>query len=201
MNNLITVLFLLPNLALMGSETGFVSLFDGQSLNGWVLVKRVGPGYVIKDGNLVCPADGGGNLFTQKEYSNFVLRFEFEQTLAKQWCRIRALRGDAAYVGMEVQILDDTASVYREARPARYHSSMMSFLPDGHLKAESGTKKKSLPTAVASHVKLNGTIIVDGCHQRPETLKKHLAWPTSSHIGFWATIRRLSFKYKIEELP
>ena len=28
-----------------------------------------GSGYVPKDGVLVCPADGGGNLFTAKEYA------------------------------------------------------------------------------------------------------------------------------------
>ena len=59
-------------------EKGFVALFDGKSLNGWKLIRGHGPGYVVKDGVLVCPADGGGNLFTEKEYSNFVFRFEFK---------------------------------------------------------------------------------------------------------------------------
>src|SRR5688572_6883958 len=59
-------------------EKGFVALFDGKSLNGWKLIRGHGPGYVVKDGVLVCPADGGGNLFAEKEYSNFVFRFEFK---------------------------------------------------------------------------------------------------------------------------
>ena len=58
-------------------EDGFVSLFDGKSLNGWITINKTGQGYLVKNGILICPATGGGNLFSVKEYSNFVLRFEF----------------------------------------------------------------------------------------------------------------------------
>src|SRR5437763_607300 len=90
---------------------GFVSLFDGKTLTGWTLVGGVGPGYVPKDGILVCPADGGGNLFTEKEYSDFVFRFEFKlEPGSNNGIGLRApLSGDSAYVGMECQVLDDTA--------------------------------------------------------------------------------------------
>jgi hypothetical protein len=59
------------------AQKGFVSSFDGKTLKGWTLVGGEGPGYVVKDGLLVCPKEAGGNLFTEKEYSNFVFRFEF----------------------------------------------------------------------------------------------------------------------------
>ena len=59
------------------AEPGFVSLFDGKSLDGWQIVGQKGSGYIVEKGLLVCPADGGGNLFTTKEYANFILRFEF----------------------------------------------------------------------------------------------------------------------------
>src|SRR5579864_2602816 len=80
-------------------ESGFVSLFDGKTLNGWKLVGGHGPGYVPQDGKIVCPADGGGNLFTEKEYGNFVFRFEFLLTpAANNGIGIRApYEGDAAY--------------------------------------------------------------------------------------------------------
>nr|MDA3870355.1 NnrS family protein [Gammaproteobacteria bacterium] len=32
-----------------------------QTLNGWKLVGGAGPGYIVRDGAIVCPADGGGN--------------------------------------------------------------------------------------------------------------------------------------------
>src|SRR5689334_7155448 len=95
-------------------ERGFAPLFDG-TLNGWKLVDGKGPGYVVENGVVVCPADGGGNLFTEKEYSNFVLRFQFRLTPgANNGIGIRApLGGDAAYLGMEIQILDDEHERYR----------------------------------------------------------------------------------------
>ena len=33
-----------------GGESGFVSLFDGKSLEGWKLLARSGEGYVVEDG-------------------------------------------------------------------------------------------------------------------------------------------------------
>ena len=59
--------------ALGAVEEGFTSLFNGKDLTGWQLVGKHGPGYLVEDGVIVCPANGGGNLFTEKEYSNFIL--------------------------------------------------------------------------------------------------------------------------------
>src|ERR1700693_1823102 len=97
------------------TETGFVSLFDGKTLDGWHLVGQKGRGYIVENGLLVCPADGGGNLFTVKEYANFVLRFEFRLFEgSNNGIGIRApYEGDAAYQSMEIQILDDGAPRYR----------------------------------------------------------------------------------------
>src|SRR5947208_2529469 len=114
-------------LSAAGAEPGFVSLFDGKSLDGWQIVGQKGPGYIVEKGLLVCPADGGGNLFTTREYSNFILRFEFRLFEgSNNGIGIRApLAGDAAYQGMEIQILDDGAAVYRgRLRPAQYHGSI-----------------------------------------------------------------------------
>src|SRR2546423_8554998 len=91
-----------------------VSLFNGKDLTGWHLVDQKGRGYIVEDGKIVCPADGGGNLFTEKEYANFILQFEFKLTpAANNGIGIRApYEGDAAYQGMEIQILDHDAPAY-----------------------------------------------------------------------------------------
>src|SRR5580693_3935931 len=88
-------------------EKGFVALFNGRDLTGWQIVGQHGPGYLVKDGVLYCPSDGGGNLFTEKEYANFVFRFEFKlEEGSNNGVGIRApLAGDTAYSGMEIQIL------------------------------------------------------------------------------------------------
>src|SRR5688500_10903232 len=57
------------------ADEGFVSLFDGKSLDGWQGSTK---GYVVEDGVIVCKPDGGGNLYTEKEYSDFVFRFDFK---------------------------------------------------------------------------------------------------------------------------
>src|SRR5438309_1315788 len=59
------------------ADSGFTKLFDGKTLSGWTLLHPAGPGYVPKDGILVCPADGGGDLVTDKEYADFVFKFDF----------------------------------------------------------------------------------------------------------------------------
>ncbi len=94
----LAVIALLASASLSAVEPGFVSLFDGKTLNGWQLMNGHGPGYVVENGVLICPADGGGNLFTQEQYGNFVLRFEFKLSPGgNNGVGIRApLQGDAA---------------------------------------------------------------------------------------------------------
>ena len=46
-------LFLSAALA-QAAEQGFISLFDGKSLNGWKQVDKHGDGYGVKDGVIFC---------------------------------------------------------------------------------------------------------------------------------------------------
>ncbi|MCK7534569.1 MAG: DUF1080 domain-containing protein [Marinilabiliales bacterium] len=81
---------------------------------------------VIKPGD-----DSGGNLYTEKEYSDFVFRFEFQLTPgANNGLGIRTpMEGDAAYAGMELQILDNTAAIYADLEPYQYHGSVYGVIP------------------------------------------------------------------------
>src|SRR5687768_9617997 len=73
-NNFMNTRLFLPLLAAasvfaqstLAAEEGFAQLFDGKTLNGWTLVNKTGRGYVVEDGRIICPKDGGGNLFTEK---------------------------------------------------------------------------------------------------------------------------------------
>jgi hypothetical protein len=57
-------------------EEGFTSLFNGKELKGWVGNTN---GYATADGVLICETgkDNGGTIFAEREYGNFILRFEF----------------------------------------------------------------------------------------------------------------------------
>jgi len=195
----------------MSAEPGFQQLFNGKSLEGWTLVGGKGPGYVVKDGILVCPADGGGNLFTEKEYSNFIFRFEFRLTAgANNGVGIRApLEGDAAYKGMEIQILDNTAPQYAHLRPGQYQGSIYDVVPAkrGFLKPVGEWNQEEI-RAEGRHIRvtLNGTIIVDAnlaAITDPEVLKKHPGLArTSGHIGFLGHGTHVEFRnIRVKQLP
>jgi Domain of Unknown Function (DUF1080) len=175
-------------------ETGFVSLFDGKSLTGWKLVRGRGPGYLVKDGTLICPVDGGGNLFTEKEYSNFVFRFEFKtEPGGNNGVGIRApLEGDAAYQGMEIQILDDGHEKYKgKIKPEQHHGSVYDVIPakTGYLKpAGQWNQEEIMANGSRIRVTLNGAVILNAdlnSVRDEEKLKKHPGLKNKSgHIGF-----------------
>jgi hypothetical protein len=149
------------------TDKGFTTLFNGKNLDGWVGNKQ---SYVVEDGVIVVKPDGGGsggNLFTQGEYSNFSFRFEFQLTPgANNGLGIHApLEGDAAYVGKEIQILDNTAEKYANLKPYQYHGSVYGIIPAKREFLKPVGEWNSEEVIVeGSKIKviLNGTAIVDG---------------------------------------
>jgi hypothetical protein len=146
-------------------EEGFTSLFDGKTLEGWQGNVK---GYAAEDGAIVCVPGkgGGGNLYTKKEYADFDLRLDFKLTPgANNGLGIRApLEGDAAYVGMELQVLDDTAKQYANLKPFQYHGSIYGLVaakrghqkPVGEWNSQQVICKGRKVTVI-----LNGVTIVD----------------------------------------
>lgn len=192
-------------------EPGFSSLFDGKTLQGWKLVGGHGPGYVVESQKIVCPKEGGGNLFTEKEYRNFVFRFEFLLTPgANNGIGIRApFEGDAAYQGMEIQILDDGDPQYKGAiRPEQYHGSVYDVIParTGFRKPVGEWNEEEI-TANGRRIKvvLNGVIILDAdldIIREPKVLEKHPGLArTTGHIGFLGHGSHVEFRnIRIKEL-
>jgi hypothetical protein len=198
--------------ALLALASLFQPLFDGKTLSGWRLVGGHGPGYLVSDGLIVCPADGGGNLFTEKEYANFVLHFQFKLTEgANNGIGIRApFEGDAAYQGMEIQILDDGAAQYRGwLKPGQFHGSVYDVIPAEHgFKKPTGEWNEEEITADGRHIRvvLNGHAILDAdldSVKDPEVLKRHPGLArTTGHIGFLGHGSRVEFRdIRIRELP
>jgi HEAT repeat protein len=138
-------------------------LFNGRDFTGWM---GATDSYRVEDGKIVSPRNGGGNLYIQEQFSDFILQFEFKLTPgANNGLGIRTpAQGDAAYVGMELQILDNTAAIYKDLEPYQYHGSIYGVVPAkrGHLKPVGEWNVEEV-TARGSHVKvtLNGVPIVD----------------------------------------
>tara|TARA_R110002020_G_scaffold125767_1_gene283134 strand:- start:830 stop:1495 length:666 start_codon:yes stop_codon:yes gene_type:complete len=172
----------------------FVSLFNGENLDGWVGNKT---SYRAENGMIVIDPQGtgGGNLFTEKEYGDFTLRFEFQLTPgANNGLGIHApLEGDAAYVGKELQILDNTAEKFAELKEYQYHGSVYGVIPAkrGFLKPVGEWNSQEV-IVNHPHIKiiLNGETILDGDYleaSKNGTVdhKDHPGLQRSSgHIGF-----------------
>jgi len=106
-------------------------LFNGQDLTGWILKRANRKGYHVEDGRLVCPADGGGFLFTERKYSDFSLKFEFKLTRgANNGIVIRCPLVDQrpAYEGIEIQVLDNKGYP-KKLKPTQYHGSVYDVIP------------------------------------------------------------------------
>lgn len=114
-------LLLLP-LAVSAAEPKLqrVSLFNRKDLSGWK-----GEGYVVEDGAIVCTPEGR-NLATERIYANYALDFEFKLPPGgNNGIGIHyPLTGDAAYDGMEVQVLDNSAEKYKDLKPYQFHGSL-----------------------------------------------------------------------------
>jgi HEAT repeat protein len=193
---------IMKNEGLMKNE-GFTPLFNGEDLTGWMGDTR---GYAAEDGKIVVRPDrGSGNLYTEKEYADFVLRFEFRLTPgANNGLGIRTpSEGDAAYVGMELQILDDSAPKFQELEPYQYHGSIYGVVPAerGHQRPVGEWNFQEV-TARGRRIKvvLNGTTIVDADIDEASASgtmdgREHPGLRrTGGHIGFLGHGSRVEFR-------
>lgn len=175
-------------------EQGFEVLFNGKDLNKWVGNKT---DYIVEDNTIaIYPTkEGHGNLNTEKEYSDFIFRFEFQLTPgANNGLGIHApLEGDAAYAGKEIQILDNDAPVYSKLEVYQYHGSVYGIMPAkrGYLKPTGDWNQEEVQVK-GDYIKvtLNGTVILEGDlkkatkngtldHKDHPGLNRH-----TGHIGF-----------------
>lgn len=143
---------------------GFVAIFNGENLEGWT---GAAESYQVQDGAILCKPGKGGTLHTEKEYGDFVARFEFQ--LPEGGNNGIAIRypgqGDPAYTGMcELQVLDNEHAKYANLDPRQYHGSAygMAAAHRGYLRP-TGEWNYQQVTVQGSRVKveLNGYTILD----------------------------------------
>ena len=143
-------------------DKGFVSIFNGKDLSGW---QGATASYDVVDGAIQCRKGTGGNLFTEKEYSDFVVRLEIKTPPAgNNGLAIRYPgKGNPAFDGMtELQVLD--VEYPGKLAPYQFHGSAYSMVPAhrGYL-YPAGHWNYQEVTVVGSKIKveLNGSVILD----------------------------------------
>ncbi len=160
-------------------------LFDGTNLDKWTGNKE---GYVPINGTIYVTANygGGGNLYTVKEYQDFVFRFEFcfVRPGVNNGVGIRTPMGvDAAYEGMcESQILDHDDPIYAGLHEYQVHGSVYGVIPAKRIKHKPlGEWSTEEIRVVGDHitVTVNGEVIVDGNVR--EACKGHNVAPDGSN--------------------
>lgn len=185
-------------------EGGFVPLFPQDGIpQGWLVrpwndLKLPGPAgvnWIVKEGILHGSEPRGTWLISEKEYSNFILKFDFKLgTHGNSGCALRApLFGDPAFDGLELQMAD-----YRYNTQAKD-----SELTGGIYRAIAPRKQVYKPTQWNSYeitlnrsllyVVLNGTVIHNlTLDEQSQAVRRHNGQlapsvkdrPRKGHIGF-----------------
>ena len=185
-------------------KEGYKVLFDGTNMHEWTGNTT---DYTSQNGEMVLDPKGGGkgNLYSKDQYSDFVFRFEFQLTPgANNGLGIRTpMEGDAAYVGTEIQILDNDADIYKDLKEYQYHGSAYGIIPAkrGYLKplGEWNYEEVYLKGSKIK-VTLNGTVITEGdlAEASKNGTADHRDHPglknTSGYIGFLGHGSPLKFR-------
>jgi hypothetical protein len=160
---------------------GFVALFNGKDLTGWKSHGGNTKAWKVDKGGILSVQGGGGWLMTEKEYSNFEVRLEYKVPVnGNSGVALRApLKGDPAYQGMEIQILDDEGPKYKKLQPWQYTGSIYGVVPPSKRVTRPAGKWNEMHIIANGRrvrVVINGTTVVDA---NLDDHKKHF----KSHPG------------------
>ena len=173
----------------------------------------MGPGFLVRDGMIVCPYEGGQKLMTEKEYANFVLRLEYKlQEDGNNGIGIRAPRdGQTSVHGMEIQILDQSGPKYKpmKLKPEQYNGSIYGVFParTGFLRKPGEWNEQEIRAdGRRITITLNGVIVLNADLddvREPEVLKAHPGLARKSgHIVLLGHQAHVEFRnIRIKELP
>ena len=179
---------------------GFESLFNGKDLTGW---KSTGDMKVwgAEKGVIYVQGGGGGWLLTEKEYGDYELRLEYKMSKgANSGVALRTpFKGDPAYVGMEIQLIDD------EGWPGKLETwqhtgSIYNVVPAKKL-ANKAIGEWNQMKIVAKGRKItvinNGEVLVDANLEEyeKEHAKRHPGiLREKGHVGFQSYNKRVEFR-------
>ena len=159
---LLTVILFAPALA-ADAPTGFISLFNGKDLSGWKATGKMDV-WGAENGMIYVAGGGGGWLLTEKDYGDFELRLEYKMPkMGNSGVALRTPRmGDPAYVGMEIQLLDDAN--WKGLQPWQHTGSIYNVVPPKKVNSKPFGEWNTIDiVAKGRNVKVqhNGEVLVD----------------------------------------
>jgi hypothetical protein len=175
-----------------GGDEEFQPLFNGRDLAGWTGAVDA---YHVVDGAIQCKPARHGNLLTEDEFDNFLVRLEFKLPPGgNNGLAIRAplSNDELAYLGMELQVLDDSARQYKDLHNYQYHGSLYGLAPatPGYLRpAGEWNYQEVTVDGDRISVRLNGfeilNVNIDEVRRKPLDGKQHPgAFRTTGRVGF-----------------
>ncbi|HVU86114.1 MAG TPA: DUF1080 domain-containing protein [Pirellulales bacterium] len=184
------------------------SLFNGKDLGGWQAIDGPASSWKVEDGLLFCSGQGSGWLSTDKEYGNFELELEFRVPAnGNSGVFLRAPhKGNPAFEGMEIQVLDDYGPDYTNLKPTQYCGSLYDVAPASprvSKKAGEWQKMQIICNGNSVKVSLNGTQIVNAdLTAHPDKLPTHPGLKrTTGYLGLQNHGSRLDYRnIRIREL-
>jgi hypothetical protein len=174
------------------SDGGFTDLFDGKTTTGWVGDIA---GYEARNGILTClpGKDKGGNIFSEKQYDDFIIRFEFKLSPgANNGLALRCpLEGKPSSKGFESQILDNSSKRYDSLQETQYHGSLYKRVAArrGFLKpVGEWNTQEVIMNGNHAKITLNGTVILE------EDDIGRFKRPSKGHVGFLGHGTKVQFR-------
>jgi Domain of Unknown Function (DUF1080) len=179
---------------------GFTSLFNGKDLTGW---KPTGKADVwgAEKGVIYVEKSGGGWLLTEQEFGDFELRLEYKMSKgANSGVALRTpATGDPAYVGMEIQLIDDEGWPGKLA-DYQHTGSIYDVVPASKLNNKPVGEWNAMRIVCAGAkvtVEVNGTTLVDANLETYKETKgaKHPGLSRAKgHVGFQSYNTRVEFR-------
>lgn len=189
---------------------GFEPVFNGTDFTGWA-----GPieNYEVADGAIVCRPKKGGNIYTEKQFGDFVARLEYKVPPGgNNGLALRYPGGNAhaaTQAMCELQILDDDHPRYAKLDPRQFNGSAYGMVAPHRGFTRPAGEWNFLEVTAVGHtlrVELNGTRILDTDLSKVTTFKDDQPHPgkdrLTGHFGFCGHNDPVAFRnIRVKPLP
>lgn len=119
----------------LAEEDGFVPMFNGKDLSGWVNANCAPETWSIKDGVVSCTGTPTGAMRTEKQYENFILECEWRHLSSGGnsgvfiWGSPISAPGVPFLRGIEVQVLDHGYMKHADPKKPRWFTTHGDVFP------------------------------------------------------------------------